>query len=320
MTPSYTREGLRAEVETFLQMIAAGRVPGAARDAAAMRALDEAMAAMLNLGAPPVALDREIQIPTPAGDVRALVYAPERKDGELLPVVQYTHGGGFVIMRADTVTKLCKRIAVEARAVVVSVDYRRAPEHPYPAPLDDSVAAFRWLREHAREFGGDPARISTAGDSAGGNLAAATALRLQRDGEQLPDAVIMACAWTDLAMTTRSFGVFGPDDLLIDSEIMSYWRSCYVPQPAGWADPLVSPLRADLSSFPPACIIAAGIDPLYDDNVLFAEKLRAAGRDVELHEYPGMPHDFLLFPQLEPLTDVVTRITGFLRRVQTLAR
>jgi acetyl esterase/lipase len=313
VTP-YTRDGLRPEVQAFIAAARAARVPGAPRDAAASRAFDPVLATVFGAGSPDVAREEEIRIPILGGEVRALVYAPEQRDGELLPVVQYTHGGGFVIMTPESVAKVAKRIANDARAVVVSIDYRRAPEYPYPAPLDDCVDAFRWLRMHAATLGGDASRIATAGESAGGNLAAATALRLDSAGEPMPTAVVVACGWMDLAMQTRSLEAFGPDDPIIDSEVLRYWRSCYTPDEALWREPFASPLRGDLSSFPPSCVVPAGIDPLYDDNVLFADALRRAGREVEVHDYEGMPHDFLLFPQLEPLTDVMARITTFLRR------
>jgi acetyl esterase len=131
----------------------------------------------------------------------------------------------------------------------------------------------------------------------------------------LPSGVALICAWTDLAMKTRSFAAFGPDDLLIDDAAMTYWRSCYAPDPAQWDEPFVSPLRADLASFPPTCIVVGGIDPLYDDGVRFAEKLRAAGRPAELHEYGDMPHDFPLFPPLSAITDAVDRVATFVHGV-----
>ncbi len=314
MTTPYSRAGLRPEVQALLDAMLAARPADRVIEANAMRAADPIIAAIWNIGAPAVARDEEIRIPTPAGELRALVVAPDTKSGRELPVLLHFHGGGFVIMTPECTAKLCKRLAVGTGAIVVSLDYRRAPEHPYPAPLDDCVAAYRWLRGHAAEIGGDPRRIALSGDSAGGNLAAATVLRAQAEGDAPPSAVLLACAWLDLAMQTRSFAAFGPDDVLIDDAAMTYWRSCYTPLPEQWADAFVSPLRGDLGAFPPSCIVIGGIDPLYDDGIRFAEALRNAGRTAELHEYAGMPHEFLQFPPLDTMTDAVERMAAFLIR------
>lgn len=315
MTTPYSRAGLRPEVQGLLDAMVAARPAERVIEANAMRAADPIIATIWNMGAPAVAREEEIRIPTPAGEVRALVVAGEAQHGDPLPVVLHFHGGGFVIMTPECTTKLCKRLALGAGAIVVSLDYRRSPEHPYPAPLDDCVAAYRWLREHAGSIGGDPRRIALSGDSAGGNLAAATALRVQAEGDTPPSAVLLACAWLDLGMQTRSFAAFGPDDLLIDDAAMTYWRACYAPRPEQWADPYVSPLRGDLRAFPPACIIVGGIDPLYDDGIRFADALRGAGGTADLHEYAGMPHEFLQFPPLDTMTDAVERMAAFVAGV-----
>jgi acetyl esterase len=279
----------------------------------ALRALDTLTATMFALGSPAAAVEREIRVGGAAGELRALLYAPATAPGERLPIVVHFHGGGFVWMIPEVATRLCRDIAVGARAVVVSVDYRLAPEHPYPAPLDDCEAAFRWIRQHAAELGGDPARMGVAGESAGGNLAAEVALRTTATGNP-PSGVALLYAWLDLTMASPSFRAFGPDDPFIDDELMTSWQQSYAADPALHTAPDVSPLYADVSAFPPACVIVGGIDPLYDDGVSFAEKLRAAGRDVELHEYEGMPHLFSFFPQLKDLADPHQRAAAFFAR------
>ncbi|HXK32795.1 MAG TPA: alpha/beta hydrolase [Dehalococcoidia bacterium] len=312
---TYSREDARPEVKALLEMMTAARAatprvfePGP------MRQFDLSIAAAWGIGAPDVAVEREIRIPGPAGELRALVYAPTVSQERGLPVVLHFHGGGYVIMLPESCAKLSKQIAAGANAVVVSLDYRRAPEHPFPAAVDDAVAAFRWLRENAADLGGDPARIGLFGDSAGGGLAAAAALRLLGDGDA-PAAVGLYCPWLDLANATPSFRALGPDDPVIDDATMDYWRRCYAPDERQWDDPLASPLRGDVTKFPPACVVVGGLDPLYDDGVQFVEKLRAAGRDVELHEYGDMPHEFGLYPQLTPLTDAMDRMSAFFTRV-----
>jgi acetyl esterase len=284
-------------------------------DPAAMRAGDLAMTEMLNAGAPEVARDEEIRIPGPAGEIRARVFAPRPAGGDALPVLLYIHGGGFVIMSPETHAKFTKLLAVGADAVVVSIDYRLAPESPYPGPLDDCVAAFRWLRQHAADLGGDPARIAVAGDSAGGNLTAATTLRLLADGDAPPAGALLICPWTDLVMDSGSYRTLAPDDAVIDAQIMEYFRTCYAADPAQWRDPFVSPLRAKLAGFPPTCVIVGGIDPLCDDGSDFARGVEKAGGEASLHSFPGMPHDFMLFLPIPETDRAITAMTSFLSRV-----
>ena len=308
----YERTGLRPEVATLLASARAAKGEGPA-PIAQMRAMAPAGAAYMNAGAPQIALEREITIDTGGAQVRALIWAPAAEPRGL-PVVLHFHGGGFVWMLPESFAKPWKEVAIAAHVIVVSLDYRLAPEHPYPAALDDCVGAFRWLREHAGEIGGDPGRLAVAGESAGGGLAASTALRLIAEGDEAPAAVVAACAWLDLRDSSASFEALGPDDPLIDSATMDVWRRAYAPREEQWLDPLVSPVFADVSAMPPACIVTGGIDPLCEDGITFAEKLRAAGRSVELHEYDGMPHLFWCFPPLFELNDVSARIAAFLRR------
>jgi acetyl esterase len=213
-------------------------------------------------------------------------------------VIVYFHGGGYVVMSPETHEKLTKQLCVGTGAVVVSVDYRLAPEHRYPAPLDDCLAAFRWVRAHARELGGDPARIAAGGDSAGGNAAAAVTLRLLAAGEAPPTALLLLCPWTDMALDTDSMRRFGPDDGVLDTDIMTWFRDCYV-VPSNWNDPFASPLRGDLAKFPPTLVVVGEIDPLLDDGLQLVKKLEQAGRKVVLQSHAGMPHDFMLFPGID---------------------
>lgn len=284
-------------------------------DPAALRAGDVAMGEMLNAGAPEVARDEEIRIPGPAGDIRARVFAPRPVGGDALPVLLYIHGGGFVIMSPETHAKLAKQLAVGAHAVVVSIDYRLAPESPYPGPLDDCVAAFRWLRRHAAHLGGDPARIAVAGDSAGGNLTATTTLRLLAEGDAPPAGALMICPWTDLALDSGSYQALAPDDAVIDAQIMEYFRTCYASDPGCWSDPFVSPLRAELAGFPPTCVIVGEIDPLCDEGVDFARGVEKAGGEASVHRFAGMPHDFMLFLPIPETERAISAMTSFLSRV-----
>lgn len=278
-------------------MMAAGR-PTRVLEPGPMREGLGALGPLLVAGAPPVAAEKEIQIPGPAGALRARVFWPGDPQRGPYPLITYFHGGGYVVMSPETHEKITKQLCVGAGAIVVSVDYRLAPEHRYPAPLDDCLATFRWVRAHAKELGGDAARIAVAGDSAGGNASAAVTLRLLAAGEAAPTAAILLCPWTDMALDTDSMRTFGPEDGVLDTEIMTWFRDCYV-KPGDWADPFASPLRGNLSKFPPTLVVVGGIDPLCDDGVRFAKKLEAAGRKVVLQTHQGMPHDFMLFPGID---------------------
>jgi acetyl esterase len=269
-----------------------------------------ALAPLLIAGAPAVHSEKEIQIPGPAGKLRARVFYPGDPARGPYPVIVYIHGGGYVVMSIETHEKLTKQLCVGVGAIVVSIDYRLAPEHRYPAPLDDCVAAFRWVRAHAAELGGDPARVAAAGDSAGGNAAAAVALRLIAAKEAPPTALVLLCPWTDMALDTDSFRKYGPGDAVLDTDIMTWFRDCYV-KPGDWSDPFASPLRGDVSKFPPTLVVVGGIDPLGDDGLLFAEKLEKAGRKVVLSSHPGMPHDFMVFPGIDEGARAIDGICRF---------
>lgn len=262
-------------------------------------------------GAPEMAREEELQIPAERGSIRALAFHPNDA-AVAAPVLVFLHGGGWVIMSPESHARLAKELAAGASAIVVSIDYRLAPEHPYPAPLDDAVAAFRWVREHARELGGDPDRVGLAGDSAGGNLTAAATLRLLANAEMPPPATLLICPVTDAALGTESFQRLAPDDPVLDGDLMRFFRDAYATREQ-WEDPFVSPLRAGLDGFPPTCVVAAELDPLCDDALLFADRLRAAGRETKLLHFPGMPHDFMLFPGIDASARAFSEMSTFLR-------
>ncbi len=303
------RGALHPQVEQLFEMMRASRAervlePGAMRTGLA------ALAPLLNAGAPPVAREREIRIPGPAGAIRARVFEPAGAGPH--PALVYLHGGGYVIMSPETHEKLAKQLCVGARCVVVSVDYRLAPEHRFPAPVDDCLAAFRYVREHAGELGADPRRVAVAGDSAGGNATAAVCIALGEAGERAPEAAVLLCPWTDMTLESESMRAFGPDDAVLDTDLMRFFRDSYV-KPAEIGDPRASVLRADLTRFPRALVVVGTIDPLYDDGVEFARRLESAGADVQLQEHEGMPHDFMLFPGIDEARACVDRVCVFLR-------
>jgi acetyl esterase len=235
-------------------------------------------------------LTRPWAVPGPAGEIPIRVYTPAG-DGPK-PVIMYFHGGGWVIGDLDVCDNPVRRIANRTGAVVVSVDYRLAPEHTYPAAFDDCYAATAWVSEHAAELGGDPARIATCGDSAGGNLAAAVAIAARdRQGPPLA-AQLLIYPVTDFNFTTGSYEENGDGYLLTKGSMQWFWAHYLGAQELG-KDPFACPARADnLVGLPPTFIATAEFDPLRDEGEAYAATLRAAGVHVTAKRYDGMLHGF----------------------------
>jgi acetyl esterase len=225
------------------------------------------------------------------------IYWPEA-DGAL-PLYLDIHGGGWWMGDGFPFHAVMTRFAAEAQAIVVSVDYRLAPEHPYPAALDDCYAVLLWMHEHAADLGGDAERIAVGGGSAGGNLAAAIALRA-RDarGPRLRFQNLLVPV-TDLSGTNQwaSYAETG-DDYVLTVSGMRQMVAHYVPDPAQRTSPYVSPLLADdLTGLPPALVVTALFDPLRDEGEAYGERLREAGVAVTIHREPGALHGFMGSPE-----------------------
>jgi acetyl esterase len=229
-------------------------------------------------------------VPGPAGDVPVRLYADSHDTG--LPVIAFFHGGGWVLSSVDGHDSLARRIAARTGMLVVSVDYRLAPEFPFPAPHDDCWAVTTWLAEHAEEWGGDPSRLAVCGDSAGGNLAAGVALRARDEGLPLTfQALIYPCiddVQDDYAsMRSNAEGYF------LSAADMTWFWDHFVPEQYR-TDPRAVPARAtDLQGLAPAIVMTAEYDPLRDEGEHFAERLRDAGVPVEVIRYPGVVHGFV---------------------------
>jgi acetyl esterase len=261
----------------------------------------------------PVAHVEDRVVPGPAGDIPVRVYRPDA-DGPL-PVVAYFHGGGWVFMGIETHDWICRRLANAAGAVVVSVEYRLAPEHPFPAPLDDCIAVTHWLAEHAAELDGDPARLAVAGDSAGGNLAAAVALASRADAGLRIAAQVLVYPVTDAACATPSF-VQNADGYLLTAATMRWFWAQYLSGGGSPDDGYASVLRhPDLAGLPSTLVITAEFDPLCDEGEAYAEHLGEAGVDVTLRRYDGMVHGFVGMDALMPEADqAMAEIAEFLRQ------
>jgi acetyl esterase len=247
----------------------------------------------------PVAGVEDRAIPGPSGEIPVRIYTPEAAtpSGALV----YLHGGGWVIGDLDTHDALCRALTHRAGCLTVSVDYRLAPEHKFPAPLDDAFAATQWVADNAAALGAGGLRLAIGGDSAGGNLTAAvTLLARDRGGPALAQQVLFYPA-LDYAFDTESYGSNATGYMLTQDAMRWFWGH-YVRNEADGANPLVSPLRAaDLRGLPPALIVTAEFDPLRDEGEAYGERLREAGVATTVSRYDGMIHSFVqlagIFPQ-----------------------
>jgi acetyl esterase len=230
-------------------------------------------------------------IPGPAGDIPVRVYRKLGGPAEPATIV-YLHGGGWVVGDLDTHDGSCRLLADVTECVVVSVDYRLAPEHPFPAAVDDCVAAYRWVQQHPAELGVAPGRVGVMGDSAGGNLAAVVA-RVTRDGDvPAPVAQCLVYPSTDARMQSRSIELYATG-FFLTRDSMEWYREQYLPDRADRTSPLASPLlEDDLAGVAPAVIVTAGFDPLRDEGRAYADELAAAGVPVRYRCYDDLVHGF----------------------------
>jgi acetyl esterase len=231
----------------------------------------------------------DLTIPGPGGELPLRLYRPARERPR--PALLYFFGGGWVLGTIDTADGVCRSLANSSGALVVVVGYRLAPEHPFPAAIDDCYAAVRWVAEHAAEIGADPARLAVGGDSAGGNLAAGVALRARADGPALAGQLLVYPNTDQLADDPSMRAA--DDRFLFNRHSVAWYRQHYLTDPGDAAHPLASPLRADqLAGLPPALVITAEYDPLRDQGEAYARRLADEGVQVQLSRYPGMAHGF----------------------------
>ena len=228
-------------------------------------------------------------VPGPAGPVPVRVYTPVAGGG--LPGLVYFHGGGFTIGDLEMCDRPCRQLANLSGYVVVSVDYSLAPEHKFPAAVDEAYAVTRYVAEHADEFGVDADRVAVGGDSAGANLATVTALKSREKGTPRLTFQLLVYPLVDFDDASPSMREFGAGHFLT-TELMNYFANHYLNTPADSRSPYASPMLADLTGLPPAFVITAECDPLRDQGEAYAHKLRQAGVRVRLKRYDGMIHPF----------------------------
>lgn len=249
-------------------------------------------------GAPlPVAKVEDREIPGPAGAIPARLYRPLAAS-EPCPLVVYYHGGGWVLCDLETHDACCRFLARGAGVSVLSVAYRLAPEHRFPAAVDDCVAAFRWAAAHATALGVDPARLAVAGDSAGGNLSAVVSWIAAREGGPQPAMQVLLYPVTDLSTKHPSYRLFREGFFLTERQ-MDWYRGHYLASESDALDPRASPLLAkDLRGLAPAYVVTAGFDPLRDEGERYARRLEEAGVPVVLRRHEGLIHGFANAPDL----------------------
>jgi len=306
-------------VKGFLdQMKAAGGPKMSEVGAEAARAQ---FAALMQLAGPkdvPVGKTENRIVPTATGGVPIRIYTPVASGGDPMPALVYYHGGGFVIGNIDTHDGPCRMLANEGGFRVIAVDYRLAPEHKFPAALDDAFAALSWVVANAAEIGVDANRLAVGGDSAGGALAAEVAQLAKAKGGMALAGQMLLFPVTQIGAETGSLREFAVGYFL-EKETLDWFYASYLPADADKSDPRISPLRAkDLSGLPPAYVMLGGYDPLHDEGMQYADKLRAAGVKVTLDDHTDMVHCFVylqaILPQAhEALAGAAKAVAGMLK-------
>ncbi len=290
------------------------RVPGYFPPLPELRQQLLTLVQVLDEPAPDLARKQDISVPGPAGDIPARLYAPTA-GGAPLPALAYFHGGGWVQGDLETHDGLCARLALWSGAMVVAFDYRLAPEHKFPAAVEDCCAAYSWLRENGAEIGADPARVAVGGDSAGGNLSVVVSQQAAGLGLAPPSFQILIYPATDMTMSSASHAELA-DGAIIPRDRIDWYLQQYFEDGADRRDPRASPLNAaDLAGQPPALIISGGFDPLRDEARAYADRLTEAGVDVVHHEYPGQIHAFVSLTKAIPQGAAATReMADYMRR------
>lgn len=261
----------------------------------------------MQMGPPPaVASARDVEIALPGRTLAGRLYIPEGA-GENPPLVVFYHGGGWVIGTIETHDGTCRALARASGAAVLSVGYRLAPEAPFPAPLDDCVEALGWAHANAASLGVDGSRLAVAGDSAGGNLAAAVAIRARDAGGPALRHQLLIYPVTDADFSSPSYVENGSGAVFLSTDMMQwFWRQYVGELPQGHIDGVTVLTHGDLAGLPPATVITAEYDPLRDEGMAYAKRLAEAGVAVEAEIAPGMIHGF--FSMFEAVPDAMPYI------------
>lgn len=288
---------LHPQVVTLLEKMAAADLkPIVAMTPDEARAQFDTLAAARDSERTPVGAIEEISVPGPAGEMIVRLYWPQGDPSGARPLLVFFHGGGHVIGSLDSHDEVARVMCAGAGCMVASVDYRLAPEHKFPAAVDDAFAATQWLAANAATIGVDPKAIAVGGDSAGANVAAVVALMARDAGGPALVAQHLIYPVADYACQSASYKAYAVGHGPVTEAGMLWFQDHYLRNAADIEDWRASPLKApDLSGLPPALVITAECDVLHDDGVAFAEAMAAAGTPVEHIDWPGMIHGFFSF-------------------------
>jgi len=303
---------LHPDVEAMLDVLESGFPDVTKHPASELREIIASRRAPLTR-TPDMAIARDVVIDGPGGDLTLRVYVPHSESNDPLPVIVFAHGGGFVFCDLDSHDEFCRSMAEAVDSVVVSVDYRRAPEHRAPAAMEDVYAALLWASENAGGYRGDPDRIAIAGDRAGGNLAATVALAARDRGAPRITAQILVYPVIDDDFTTESYTKYGVGYYNTTDAMRWYWDQ-YAPDDR--SSELVVPTRAaTLAGLPPALVVTAELDPPCSAGEHYAERLADDGVPVVAHRFDGLFHGFLTFPKLSLTGPARLELCQLIRRV-----
>jgi acetyl esterase len=286
---------LDPQAQALLDLVAAFDTP-----ALSTLSVEDARKALVQMGElsglepEPVAKVEDRLIPGPAGQIPVRVYTPQGSGS--FPVLVWFHGGGFALGSIEIVDDFCRALTNAAGCITVSVDYRLAPEHKFPAAVDDCYTTTRWVAENANAIGSDPTRIAVGGDSAGGNLAAVVALMARDRGTPPLVYQLLVYPVTNFAFDTPSHREYA-DGYFLTKDDMAWFCNLYLRSEADSHNPYASPLQAqDLRQLPPALVITGEFDPLRDEGEAYAARMHEAGVPVVCKRYNGMIHGFLSMP------------------------
>lgn len=304
--------GLDPDAQLVLDVLAAAGEPHLS-DLPVPQARERVRSSLVTRRTPqPLHSVRDTGLPSPAGELRVRLYRPA--EGRL-PIALFLHGGGWTLNDLDTHDALCRQIAERSGWVLASLEYRKAPEHPHPAPLQDAYVAYRWLLDAAESVGCDPARRAVIGESSGASIAANLAVLLRDLRAPMPSFQVLAYPATDSGDRWPSYRERG-SGYILDARLMRWYFAHHLPD--GWRrqDPYLLPLAAsDLSGLPPTLLLTAEFDPLRDEGMAYAERLRDAGVAVQHVHASDQMHGFLLLGRVVPAT------SGFVERIaRALAR
>ncbi len=292
---------------------AVGRFANHMRDGAQMPSIEESRAQLsktaklFDIKAEPLARIENLEVDGADGSIGARLYSDEADISKLRPAMVFYHGGGFIQGDLESHNEVCAKIAKWSGAIIVAVDYRLAPEHPYPAGVDDAIAAYEYIVSNAEALGIDAKTIGVGGDSAGGNFAAVVCQQILKSGGQLPKFQVLVYPTTDGNMNSESINQLEFAYLLPKAR-MTWYRDQYAGEFSDYDEPKFSPIFAsDVAGLPDAYIVTGGFDPLVDDGIAYAEKLGSAGVDVVHRHFPGQVHAFINLTKVVPEGSVALR-------------